>query len=585
MPMPGPAEVGSLVTGEPTGNLVDLDQPIDFAIVLNGRQARGAMSVAVRSIDEAKLAFSKYKLVPDKNGAFLVDGLGKPGDPDKDEGTGEARICELVPSFGPAATRLICAESKPTLDALAPWLARTVPRATYPSDMHLDVHPAPVRGIVSQMRRLLPMLAGQALGIRHTGVPEIDDAFRASVDDLADFVSDAETISVDAMLGEPQATVTVTSQFRSSTSFLARAALAHPERAGAPPPAFWKLPADADFAYFYGGIDPSDFEHPRDHLADVMSAALAKNGLDDVDRKAIREVASHTLDLVALRSEYAKGIDLDAAEKAIAAIKSLKGGTSGSGPARPPSDAEVAARDEAERVAAEKMAGWLVIGLDAPAAKVGAVEKEWAAAWARPGVAKWVRSKATDAPAPVMRLAPLPKGITAKDATHLELVVYSPRPEVTEPDPGAKKRPKKAPAGKPLVLHALVVPDGAASWLVFAADPALAVAKANELLGAGSLATRAGLAPMKDARMNAGGFITTRSFEVEDVFSWVLSPRWGKLEHDPLHSIASASDQEATPILFQIASQPAGGASPAGTFTAAATVPKAAIQAIVKMAR
>jgi hypothetical protein len=90
---------------------------------------------------------------------------------------------------------------------------------------------------------------------------------------------------------------------------------------------------------------------------------------------------------------------------------------------------------------------------------------------------------------------------------------------------------------------------------------------------------------MKDARMNAGGFITTRSFEVDDVFSWVLSPRWGKLEHDPLHAIASASDQEATPIVFQFASQPGGGASPAGTFTSSATVPKAAIEAIAKMIR
>ena len=459
-----------------------------------------------------------------------------------------------------------------------------MPRATYPSDVHAELHLAPLRAIVTQMRRLLPMFAGQALGVRHTGVPEVDDSFRAVVDDLADFASDADTVSVDAMFGEQQGTVTLTSQFRSSTSLLARLAVAHPERAGAPPAAFWKLPGDADMAFFSGGIDPADFEHPRDHMADVLGAALANNGLDEADRKAIREVASHTLDLVALRSEYAKGLDVDAAEKAIVALKLVKGTVAVLGGAKLTPEGDLAARQEAERVAAEKMAGWLVVGVEAPAAKVGAIEKEWAAAWARPGVAKWIRSKATDAPAPVVRMAPLPKGIAAKDAAHLELVVYSPRTEGADAEASASaKKGAKKPAGKPLVLHALVVPDGSASWLVFAADQELAVAKANELLGAGSLSTRGALASMKDARMNAGGFVTARSFAVEDVFGWVLSPPWTKLERDPLRGIRSASDQGATPIPFQFASQAPGGASPAGAFTATATVPKGAIESILRM--
>src|SRR6185312_13736854 len=34
MPMPGAEQVGALVAGEPTGNAIDLDQPIDYAITL-----------------------------------------------------------------------------------------------------------------------------------------------------------------------------------------------------------------------------------------------------------------------------------------------------------------------------------------------------------------------------------------------------------------------------------------------------------------------------------------------------------------------------------------------------------------------
>ena len=375
------------------------------------------------------------------------------------------------------------------------------------------------------------------------------------------------------MLGEPQGTVSVTSRFRSTTSLLARMAVAHPERAAAPPASFWKLPADADFAFFHGGIDAADFEHPRDHIADVIGAAFAKGGLGDADRKAIRDAASHTLDLVALRSEYAKGLDTAAAEKAILAIKGVKPG-------------DKAAHDEAERVAAEKMAGWFVVGLDAPASKVVAVQKEWATAWGRPGVAKWVRAKATEVPAPVVRLAPPPKGLSGKDAAHLEMVVFSPRPDASAADDGGgKKKAPKPPPGKPLVLHALVVPDGDASWLVFSADESLAVAKAKDLVqGASALAARPGLASMKDAKMNAGGFVSSRGFTVGDVFAWTLATDWRKLGRDPLAGIASAPDQAMTPVPFQLVSQPSAGESPAGTFTATLTIPKAAIEGIVRTA-
>jgi hypothetical protein len=570
LPMPGAAEVAALVTGEPFASLVDLDQPIDFALLLRGRQPRGAMSAAVKSLDDAKLALSKYKLVPGDDGALRIEGLGKPDDADKDGDEGEARVCELVPAVG--ATRLICAESEATLHELSPWLARTAPRTTYPADVHVELRLAPVRPLVDQMRRLLPMFAGSALGLPHTGVAEIDAAFRAGIDDFADLASDVETIALDAMIGEPQATVTLTSRFRSTTSFLARLGASHPEHAGAPPAAFWKLPADADFAFFHGGIDAADFEHPRDHLADIVGAALAKEGLGDADRKALRDATAHALDLLTLPSEYAKGLDVDAAEKAVTLAHAAEAGSNG-------------ARDEAVRVAAEKMAGWLVVGLQAPAAKVAATEKEWAVAWGRPGVVKWARAKGGDVPAPLVRMAPLPKGIAGKDAAHLEIIVSSPRLDAAGEGDGEKKG-KKASPGRPLVLHALLVPDGGSSWLVFAADEALAVAKAKALVATGpnALASRPGLASMKDAKMNAGGFVSARAFTVGDVFSWTLNPPWGKLGRDPLAGIASAPDQAMTPIPVQLTTEAASAGSPAGTFVATMTVPKTAIASIVRMA-
>src|SRR5206468_4289301 len=163
--------------------------------------------------------------------------------------------------------------------------------------LHIEAHMAPVRPLVEQYRRMLPLLAGGALGLRRGEAPAIDEAFRAGIDDLADFTGDAETIAVDAMIADAQASVTVTSGFRAT-----------PVVAG-------------------------------------------------------------------------KGVDLGEAAKAAAAMGAAK---------------DDAAREEAERVAGEKASGWLALQLEAPAAKTAACAKEWAAAWGRPGVAKWVKAQVHD---------------------------------------------------------------------------------------------------------------------------------------------------------------------------------------------
>jgi hypothetical protein len=579
MPMPGAEEVGNLVAGESVGNVLDLDQPIEFAMTLKGREQHGVISAAVRSLDDAKAAFAKYKLVPvaGQPGALRVDGLGNAGGGakagekgDQDDDDNDAHVCELVPAVG-SITRLMCGDSEGSLLELAPWLARTTPRTTFPSDLHVEVHLAPVRPLIGQMRRALPMLASAGLGIRRSQAPELDALLTAAIDDFADFTSDADELALDAMLGEPQGSIAVSAQFRSTTSVMARLAVEHPERAAAPPGSYWKLPADSDFATFHREIDASDYDHLRDHLADALGGALGKEGMADADRKAVHDVAAHTLDLFALPSVYASGIDADAASKAVLALHAVKEG-------------DEAGREAAQLTAAQKMAGWFVVGVDSPAAKLSALEKEWQTAWARPGVAKWIHGKAIDVPAPTLRLTAVPKGLPAKDASHLELSVYPPRP-AEAPNANGKKATKKGPT-KPITLHAIVVPDGNSSWLVFAADVDLAVAKAKEVLaGSPGLSGRAGLASMKDAKISSGGFFSPRGFAEGNVFLWTLFPNsWRELRRDPLAVLASAPDHGTTPILFQLLAQPAAAASPAGSFSGNVTVPKAAIEAIVRAA-
>jgi hypothetical protein len=206
-----------------------------------------------------------------------------------------------------------------------------------------------------------------------------------------------------------------------------------------------------------------------------------------------------------------------------------------------------------------------------------ALEKEAVAAWARAGVATWAKTKWTDSPAPTIKMTPAPKSLGVKDATQLEVAVYRPHPAESP------KARKKKPAGKPLVLHVLVVPDGASSaWVVLAADEDLAVAKAKEVLaGGGALASRPGLAPLKDAHVTSAGFLSARGLGLKDSLTWVLATPWHHLSRESLAAVAAAPDHGTTPILFQTTAQPGSGSTAAGTFSTTVTIPRAAIASLV----
>jgi hypothetical protein len=566
MDAPQSEDVTELVAGERIGALVDLEQPIDFAVTMTMHGASpkplGAISAAVKSMDDAKQVLSKYKLTPGSNGSFKIEGLGKVAGDADDDGGGDDRSCALVPAFGAATTRIVCGDSDASLEALTPYLARTMPRTTFPSDVHVEVRLAPVQPFVEKQKKLLPIFLGPMLGMHKSGNSGIDDAVKAGFGDLADLALDANKISLDAMVADAQGTLTMTAGFRSSTSLLARLAVAHPERAAAPPAAFWKLPGDADFTFFNGGIDATDFASPRDHLVAMVGSGLQKDGLGDADRKPLVDAATHTLDLFSSPIVFGKGVDVAAAEKALAAVRATK---------------DDGAKEEAERVAAEAVAGWTLLGVEQPAAKVVSVAKEWPAAWSRAGVQKWLKTQVDGAAPPSIANAPMPKTLP-KEGAHLAITVH--RPHHADP----KNKKAKAPSTKPMVLHLLVVPDGTRTWLAFAADEALAEAKIKEVLGGQPLAQKPGLASMHDARMNAGGFASVRGVIEGITFGWALAPRWSALHHDVFDGLASGPDGGATPIPFTFAARAGQGDDKAGQFVTQVTIPKSAIADIVKVA-
>src|SRR6185312_414626 len=131
-----------LLAGEKLGPLVDLDQPVDFAVGVSGGahlSATVAVSAGLRDPDAAKATLGEhYKLTPGPNGVLAIEGLGKPKghhgkgkkDEDEDEDDDDSgHPCELAPAYGASPTRIVCGLDTKSLAELGPWLTRTAVRA------------------------------------------------------------------------------------------------------------------------------------------------------------------------------------------------------------------------------------------------------------------------------------------------------------------------------------------------------------------------------------------------------------------------------------------------------------------------
>ncbi len=558
-PVPGAEVLSELITGASVGNVLDLSQPIDVAIALGGDakspNPQIAVSAAVRSLDEAKAAFSEHhKLQPGDNGAVRILGLGDPED---------ERPCDLVPSAGASATRLICGDGGAAIEALEPWLARSAPRETFPQDLHVEVRLLPLRPVVRSFRGMLPMILTGMLDAR-TGSAVVGQSIDALVGDVADLTSDMDQLTLDLSLSDAGADATFTATFSGATAVLSRLAVAHPERADVPPAAFWHLPGDADGAYYTRGIDAKELAHPRELGQSMLLAALDKQGLPEADGKALVSPVMRYLDLYTGPIVYAKGLDLPAIEKAKAAVDLAK---------------DDAARTAAERVLLEQLAGWSVVQTGEPLAKVSQIAKDFAGAVARPSVVA-LRKKVGGAAGPGVKITPLPR--TAQlptDTVHLEVLAWE---EQHESPPTPLKKVAQAPL-KPSVLHVILLPDTGKSWIVLAASLDLAIAKARVVLPnapeAGTLAKRGEIEMLRDSRASSGGYVSARGLVAPSPLRYVIGST--KLPQGALFSgLAATPAGGATAMTYALRAEPSGTG---GVLRITGRAPRAAIEDVVKV--
>jgi hypothetical protein len=583
LPMPQSEQVTELLTSEAVGAVVDLDQPIDFAVAVVGTGTKmkdlTALSAAVKDPEKVKASLAeRYKLVPGDNGALVIQGLGKPAretaDDDSDDDGKRApeerdasRTCELAPAFGDAPVRLVCGFTPRALAELGPWLTRTATRGASTADVHVEVRMKPLQSTLADQKHLLGMIIGSVIGGR-LGLSSLRDLAVALGTDLVDFAGDLDGASADVTLGDAGVQAAVTMKLSGTTSALARIATSHPERSGPAPAAFWQLPGDADIAMFNRGVDEKELAKGRDLVLEAVGSALGESGVKDADRKAIVESLAKLVSPAAM--VYGSGLDLDAVRRAFATEKGLT------------VQSEQTEKEEAKRQTIEAFLGWRVIELDEPSTRTASGLKELAAAIGRPSVGAAYREKLRDAVPPALRSVPVPKtaGLPA-GAQHFVLELHTlERKAPSPPRPGnpAPPAPKK-PHGplRPLLVHIFLLPDGHRTWLAVGGDEAVTASRLALTLGSGGdkLATHAALAPLKDASVGAGGFVTARGLpEAAQQIPLVLNgATW--VAKETFDEAIQMPHQGLTPILFSSTAQSGG---PMAVTVTRLTLPRDAIE-------
>lgn len=560
--------------GEKLARLADFEQPFDFVVYAKPGvvpRIRFVLSVPLKGTVEsiAPTIADRYAFVKGPNGVLELAHKArqaKPSDEDDDDDDGDddysdLRRCALAPAFGAAAARVVCSDDGPVRDLALPFLTRTVTRQSFPADIHVEARPEAFKDFLTKNRSQAGLLAQSIFGRD----AEIKEAVTAGVTDVLDLGMDAQHGVLDITLDDKQGTGEARITLKQKTSALARALVSHPEKADAPPAAFGRIPSDAAMAFFIHGFDASDLTQPKLLGSKALENVLQKRSeLDATDRKAFADAFVHLADLFVVPMVYGRGVDVVAASQAVNAWQSKK-------------------TDAAKQMTALSLvAGWDVIGIEAPIAKVQVPIKEIFAAFNRPHVMTWQKAMNGSSSEPIdqWKTSTPVKDLPAGNV-HFELVDFNQDVNLAPaPPPPARGRPTPPPP-KPTYsaskLQIVLVPDGDRTWLFTAMDMPTLIAKAKATLAAtDSLAKRMDLDPLRAAKSNAGGFMSLRGLGMKLPIAWSTRTPDYALDDDPLYGMTT-SDAGMVAVPFWFSEEGTKADAPAGALSLSVRVPRAEV--------
>jgi hypothetical protein len=470
--------------GPALSDVVHLSEPIDVAFL--GSFESVAASFGLASLDDAKQNLAEdFDLTPGQEG---VIGLSphKGADPNK-------LLCEIRPSAGQPAYRLICATQHTTLRALAPYMARTLPRESTSEEALVRFFPV---GLADKIKgdgtAATPF---EALG-RKMG---------------SEAMADTQALSLGASVGGDPVEAFARATFRSAESPITRTLLAQADVKGPPPDLFWRLPADSLGALYTVGGKADDLAPLQGVLLDSFAKFLGEDGASD-EAVARGRKAMSSMFLTGGPLSLAYGFDLPAALAAITA--------------------ETPGHHADRRV----LHGWLVAGVQEPTAR-------WIDGFRELNLVDRLPSKkaeghaSAEPPKKTVTIGTEEKVTDPKLGPQAAHFVFSDYPQS-----GGKR------ASKPTTVnHIFIVTDGDRTWIALGENQSQLVGKLKEILSGGAgLAGRGDLGSLH-ASTGFAGFVSAGLFDALGSPDDASEPTKVRAFFD---QVSGSKDIETTPMVF-----------------------------------
>jgi hypothetical protein len=459
--------------------------------------------------------------------------------------------CLDVPSLG-APARVVCSDRNEGVDALAPYMARGLPTASFgSSEVHLQLVAEPLRrrygAQLALVRTVGVPFALRELSLDH---PKFDRALRDSLygfaDELIALAYDLDRLDVDVTLADGNALDVGSSlSLLGQRSFLGQELVRAAGQGGPPIDAFWKLPANVQAASYSSFSDPEHFKPVAASLRDLADGWLDYEGLPDARRAPL----------------------VSALEQAL-----TNGGKSAY--ATFPADASPStAADHTEHLKESLRAslgnGVLVVdrGGDAIAKLVSEAGKSLADRSFREHLVKAKLLESPQIPTLRERASKGAKGLPAGSKT-FELTI--PAAAFESGGKGSAGSAKKSP----LSFVLLAVPDGTSTWFGFGTDEKSVVSRIVEARsGSGELLDhRDGLASLRSETALSAGFSSVAA---------IVSGARGHLGDDGLgdpKNLDRLPHRGETPILWRAGAEPRGPRA-----TVSARLPRAVLEDLVAL--
>src|SRR6185312_4106210 len=197
------------------------------------------------------------------------------------------------------AYRLICAQKHATLRAVAPYMARTLPREPVGDEVLVRLFPA---GLADKLKS-----------------EPADDDWGALFSKLAvQAIDEMQSFSIGASVGAEPVQAAVRETLRSADSPLTRILTAQVDVKAPPPDLFWRLPADALGAVYSVGARGEDLAAMKTLFLDTFVKSVREQGVSD-EAVARGKKAMEAILLTGGPVSMAYGLDLPAALAAIGA--------------------------------------------------------------------------------------------------------------------------------------------------------------------------------------------------------------------------------------------------------------------------